>query len=65
MTTDELRDAVWDNLFRIKSSKSIDEIATETNCSPYDVRHALNHEWFNIAGDTVSIAYTAPRQGVT
>jgi hypothetical protein len=62
MDIDELRDVIWDHLFRAKASKSIDEIAVLTN-QPLDaVRTAVNHEWFNVSRDRVSIAYGVPAQ---
>jgi hypothetical protein len=60
MNTDDLREAIWEQLFRAKISKSIDEVAALTGCEPADVRAAVNHEWFTIADDRVSIAYSLP-----
>jgi hypothetical protein len=60
MNTDELREIIWEQLFRAKVSKSIDEVAALTGCEPTDVRAAVNHEWFTFADDRVSIAYSMP-----
>jgi hypothetical protein len=60
MNTDELREIIWEQLFHSKVSKSIDEVATLTGCEPTDVRAAVNHEWFTVADDRVSIAYSMP-----
>ena len=60
MDTDELRDSIWDFLFRSKSSKSIDEIAALRVCDVETVRAAVNHEWFTVSDNRVSIAYAAP-----
>jgi hypothetical protein len=60
MDTDELRDGIWDYLFQSKSTKSIDEIATLTGSDVETVRAAVNHEWFTVSHNRVSIAYAAP-----
>jgi hypothetical protein len=60
MNIDELREAIWEDLFRTKVAKSIDELAADTSCNSSDVRTAVSHEWFNLAGDRVSIAYVPP-----
>ena len=60
MNTDELREIIWEQLFRAKVSKSIDEVAALTGCEPAVVRAAVNHEWFTVADDRVSIAYSTP-----
>jgi hypothetical protein len=57
MSEDDLRNSIWDNLFRTKSAKSVDELAAFTGHSAEDVRVVLNHEWFSVADDRVSIAY--------
>ena len=59
MNTDELREIIWEQLFRAKASKSMDEVAALTGCELPDVRAAVNHEWFSVAGDRVSIAYSS------
>jgi hypothetical protein len=60
MDTDELRGSIWDYLFESRSAKSIDEIAALADCDAAAVRSAVNHDWFTIAQDRVSIAYAAP-----
>ena len=60
METDELRDGIWDYLFQSKSSKSIDELAAQAICDIETVRAAVNHEWFTVSHNRVSIAYAAP-----
>jgi hypothetical protein len=60
MNTDELREVIWEDLFRTKVAKSIEQIAADTNCNSADVRTAVSHEWFDLAGDRVSIAYVPP-----
>jgi hypothetical protein len=59
MNIDNLRDLIWEHLFRAKSTKSIDEIATLTNCDITAVGAAVNHEWFVVTDHGVSIAYAA------
>jgi hypothetical protein len=57
MDIDELRDSIWEHLFRAKASKSIDEIAALTNSDVSAVGAAVNHEWFAVTDGRVSIAY--------
>jgi hypothetical protein len=57
MDTDKLRELIWEDLFRDKVAKSINEVAALTACDATHVRAAVNHEWFNVVGDRVSIAY--------
>jgi hypothetical protein len=57
MTTEELREVVWEDLFRAKSSKSIEEVAAQTAHAVAEVRAAVNHEWFTVSHDRVAIAY--------
>jgi len=64
MDTDELRDSIWDYLFESKSTKSIDEIAALAQCDAAAVRTAVNHEWFAVSQDRVSIAYAVPGRGI-
>jgi hypothetical protein len=59
MDIDELRDRIWDYLFKLKTTHSIDEIAALAECDVAAVRTAVNHEWFSVADDKVSIAYVA------
>jgi hypothetical protein len=60
MNTDELREIIWEQLFHAKASKSIDEVAALTGSDLADIRAAVNHEWFTVAGEQVSIAYSMP-----
>lgn len=57
MNTDELREVIWEELFRGKAAKSIHEVAALTATDATDVRAAVDHEWFKVTGDLVSIAY--------
>jgi hypothetical protein len=56
---DDVRDRIWDYLFRTKSTHPVDEIAALVECDDATVRTAINHEWFRVADDRVSIAYVA------
>jgi hypothetical protein len=60
MDLDELRDDIWGYLFEHKTSKSIEELATLANRDAPTIRSAVNHEWFAVSNDCVSIAYVNP-----
>jgi hypothetical protein len=60
MNIDELREIIWEHLFKAKATESIDQLAALTNQDPAMVSAAVNHEWFKINHDRVSIAYAAP-----
>jgi len=60
MSIDELREAIWEHLFQIKAARSVDEIVAHFNCDAADVYAAITHDWFSLAGNLISIAYTAP-----
>jgi hypothetical protein len=53
---DELRIEIWDILFRAKESKSIPEIAELTNQTIEAIQAAVDHEWFTVTEDLVSIS---------
>jgi hypothetical protein len=58
MSIEELRDGIWDYLFQEKVGKTIDEIAAIAAQDPTAVRAAVDHEWFRVEGDNVTIAYS-------
>ncbi len=60
MDINQLRDGIWAYLFEARAAKTIDEIATHTGEGVATVGAAVNHEWFAIVRDRVSIAYTTP-----
>ena len=62
MNSEELRSMIWDELFRAKATKSIDEIAAFADCDSSAVRTAVNHDWFRVNEDRVSIAMAIPQQ---
>jgi hypothetical protein len=57
MEIDDLRDQVWDYLFEVKSPQQIADLAAVAACDESTIRLAVNHEWFALADDRVSIAY--------
>ena len=56
---DDIRDRIWNYLFRTKSTHALDEIAAIVECDLAIVRTAVNHEWFRVAEDQVSISYVS------
>ena len=60
MNTDELRSIIWDDLFQARSAKSIEELAALTHRDVFEVRAAVNHDWFNVTDDHVAIAMAVP-----
>jgi hypothetical protein len=59
MESDELRDAIWDYLYEAQASKTLVEIAVFAGRDPHTVTAAVDHEWFHVAHDRVSIAYAS------
>ena len=59
MDTEELRAIIWDELFRAKDTKSVNEIALLTDQEASAVRAAVEHDWFMVTGERVSIAMAA------
>jgi hypothetical protein len=57
MDIDDLRDRIWDNLFKTKSPQLITDLAALAECDERTIRLALNHEWFAVSDGRVSIAY--------
>lgn len=60
MDIDQLRNSIWDHLYQARSAKTIEEIATHAARDVTAVSAAINHEWFTVIQDRVSIAYSAP-----
>jgi hypothetical protein len=58
MEIDQLRDGIWDYLFEHKTSKSFGELAVISRHDVTEIRIAVNHEWFKVAGEDVSIAFS-------
>jgi hypothetical protein len=55
----ELRDAIWDYLFEAQGSRTLDEIAAFADQDRHAIHAAVDHEWFTVAHDRVSIAYAS------
>jgi hypothetical protein len=64
MNTEELRAIIWDELFRANTTKSIGEIAALTDQDTSNVQSAVQHDWFMVNEDRVSIAMAVPEQRV-
>jgi hypothetical protein len=62
MNTEELRALIWDDLFGSRTSRSIDEIAARTDQDVTVIRAAVDHDWFRVSGNQVSIAMAAPER---
>jgi hypothetical protein len=56
MNTEELRAIIWDDLFHKKTAKSIDEIAAQTDKDATAIRAVVDHDWFSVNDNLVSIA---------
>jgi hypothetical protein len=63
MTTDELRDIIWEYLFQNKATKSISELSVLSGYDAQSVSAAVRHEWFLVRDDKVSVAYATPETG--
>ncbi len=66
---DELRNVIWDYLYRTRRPQSVESIASHVACDPQTIRAAIDHEWFEVTGDLVAIALRAqgtlsPPQGL-
>ena len=57
MDIDDLRDRIWDYLFKTKSPQRITDLATLAESDETTIRLALNHEWFTVVDGQASIAY--------
>lgn len=53
---DELRIQIWDLLFRAREPKSIDAIADSTDQDTKTILAAVDHEWFTVNQDCVTIS---------
>lgn len=62
MCLDELRDIIWAYLYRANEPRTLDEIAVFAERDREAVSFAVNHKWFSVANDQVSIAYTSPTE---
>jgi hypothetical protein len=62
MSVDELRDTIWTYLYQADGARTLDEIAAFADRDRTTVCMAVDHEWFTISNDQVSIAYTSPAE---
>jgi hypothetical protein len=60
MSVDELRDTIWGYLYQADEARTLDEIATFVDRDREAISVAVDHEWFHVTDDQVSIAYTSP-----
>jgi hypothetical protein len=59
MSVEELRDIIWEYLYRANEARTLDEIAAFVARDREAVSYVVDHEWFKVAQGRVSIAYTA------
>jgi hypothetical protein len=57
MTEDELRVIIWDYLFKTRTSRTMDEVATFCGQELQNIAAAVEHEWFKVSANHVMIAY--------
>lgn len=55
---EETRNQIFDFLFRVTSPQTIEEIAAQTALDIETVRQAIDHPWFDLVEDRVTIAYS-------
>lgn len=53
---EELRIQIWDLLYHAQVPKSIDAIAQSTDQDIETICAAVEHEWFTVDGDLVTIS---------
>jgi hypothetical protein len=59
MSVDELRDIIWGYLYQADEARTLDEIAAFADRDREAISVAVDHEWFTMSNDQVSIAYTS------
>ena len=52
-----LRNQIWDFLYRADRPKTVADIAQCVGIDEGSVRKAILHDWFDVVGDVVTIAY--------
>ena len=55
---DYLRSQIWDFLFRADRQRTVADIAEYCGTDEGNVREAILHDWFDVVGDKVTIAYS-------
>ena len=58
----ELRSEIWDYLYRTGQPQSVSSIAGHLRCDAESIRLAVDHEWFELTHDVVTIALSRERQ---
>lgn len=53
---DELREQIWDYLFKAGSDRSVADIAAWAGRQPDEVRSVVTHPWFRVSGEQVGVA---------
>mgnify|MGYP007059574456 CR=1 FL=1 len=53
---EDLRNRVWDYLFRCREPKQVAIIAAEMNETPADIEQVVNDPWFDVRDGLVAIA---------
>jgi hypothetical protein len=56
---DELRNEIWDYLFKSEHPRHLDDIAVEVGRDRDTVGAAVHHEWFMVSNNEVAIAYAS------
>ena len=59
MGVDQLRDIIWAYLYEADEARTLDEIAAFADRDRAAISFAVDHEWFIVVNDRVSIAYTS------
>lgn len=59
MGVEELRDIIWGYLYQAEEARTLDEIAAFVDQDREAVSFVVDHAWFNVVQDRVSIAYTS------
>jgi len=54
---EELRNEIWDFLFKSNKPQPVDKIAMQLGRDRDTIGTAVHHEWFQVSQDEVSIAY--------
>ncbi len=54
---EELRSEIWDYLYEASGSQSLDKIARVLARDLQMIQRAVDHEWFDVMGAMVAIAY--------
>ncbi len=59
---DEIRSDIWDFLSQTNGPQSFSAIAQRIMRDTGTIRAAVDHEWFKVTGELVSIAYCEPER---